>query len=483
MGIARTPSAREVDFMHLLRSNFAYEPTPSQELLMRAMTRFVWSQQDNCLLAVMGYAGTGKTTLVSALVQSLDAAGLRSVLLAPTGRAAKVLSNYSGRRAYTIHKKIYFRRKLRTGASVFELGENKHRYTVFVVDEASMIGDDPYSGSPGSSLLEDLMRYAYSGDHCRVLLVGDGAQLPPVSCDRSPALDLDWLKGTYPITAAMCELKEVTRQSAQSGILQLATHIRSALSAKEVRTSLPFQLPEQADVQAISGEELQDHLESAFGRYGQEGSLIITRSNKRAYQFNQSIRARVLFREEELSAGDLLMVVSNNYFFLSEDSKAGFIANGDVVEVLRLGSWEEHYGFRFLEASLRMVDNVEEPPFEALIWMDSLSCEAASMPQDARQALYAACLESYSDLPTKAERLKAVKSDPYFNALQVKFAYAVTCHKAQGGQWPAVFVDQGYLHEDMLDQGYLRWLYTAVSRATEQLFLLNFSPLIIDCPE
>lgn len=467
------------EFSALLAENFGFEPTSSQEKLMYAMARFVVSTQDNCMLAVKGYAGTGKTTLVSALVNSLGAVGLKSVLLAPTGRAAKVLGGYSGRRAFTIHKKIYFRRNTPNGASTFEPAQNLHRDTVFVVDEASMIGNDYHSGSPGSSLLEDLMTYVFSGTRCRLLLIGDGAQLPPVGSDESPALDMKLLRSAFPLTAALCELTEVTRQSAESGILALATSVRNALALEKVSEALPFKLPEQPDVVKIDGTELQDFLEEEFGRHGEEGALIITRSNKRANLFNKSVRARVFFREEIVSGGDLLMVVKNNYKWLDPESKAGFIANGDVAEVLRLGKWEERFGYSFVHATLRLTDYPDEQPFEALLWLDAIEAEGASMPREAVAGLYNAVMETYADLPTKAERKKALREDPYYNALQVKFAYAVTCHKSQGGQWPAVFVDQGYVTEEMIDRNYLRWLYTAVTRATETLYLLNFSEKLI----
>lgn len=472
-------SEHTAQFTALLADNFGFAPTPSQEKLMYAMARFVVSPRSCCLLAVKGYAGTGKTTLVSALVNSLDAVGLKSVLLAPTGRAAKVLGGYSGRRAFTIHKKIYFRRNAPDGAASFEPAKNLHKDTVFVVDEASMIGNDTYSGSPGSSLLEDLMSYVFSGIRCRLLLIGDGAQLPPVGSDESPALDMKLLRTSFPVTAALCELTEVTRQDAESGILALATSVRSALNLKDVTQALPFSLPRKPDVVMIDGTELQDFLEEEFGRHGEEGALIITRSNKRANLFNKSVRARVFFREEIVSGGDLLMVVKNNYKWLDPESKAGFIANGDVAEVLRLGRWEERFGFTFVHATLRLTDYPDEQPFETILWLDAIEAEGASMPREAVMRLYNAAAETYTDLPTKAERKKALREDPYYNALQVKFAYAVTCHKSQGGQWPAVFVDQGYVTEEMMDRNYLRWLYTAVTRATKTLYLLNFSSRLI----
>ncbi len=412
--------------------------------------------------------------MVNALVKTLPAHHLKYSLLAPTGRAAKVLSGYTGERAYTIHKKIYFQQRTPSGGMHFVPAQNLHTNTIFVVDEASMIGWENYGGSGGGNLLLDLFEYVFNGKNCKLILIGDGAQLPPVGSDLSPALDLDFLKREFSLTAAICELTEVMRQREDSGILDLATDLRGFVKADK-KDDLPIPLPSKADVSPIDGMQLQDVLDDVFNRYGAEGSIIITRSNKRANLFNQQIRARIYFREEQLNSGDLVMAVKNNYHWLGEESHVGFIANGDVAEVERLGRHEERYGFNFVNATLRLIDYPDEPSVEALLWLDSLLVEGASMPSAASDKLYHGVQADYAHLPTKDERKKAIKEDPFYNALQIKFAYAITCHKAQGGQWPGVIVDQGYMTEEMLDQQYFRWLYTAVTRASERLYLLNFS--------
>ena len=425
-----------------------------------------------------GYAGTGKTTSVNALVKTLEQVGMGYELMAPTGRAAKVLGSYTGRRALTIHKRIYRTLRGESGEFRFALAENRRKNTVFVVDEASMVGAGERFGR-GANLLDDLFQFVYGGDGCRLLLIGDDAQLPPVGSAYGPALDLAFLRERYPVAGAMCLLTDVTRQGLDSGILELATAVRGGLDAQNVADVLPFAAPDKPDLEMVSGYGLQDHLEDAFADGGAEGTMLITRSNKRANLFNKQIRARVFHREEEIEGGDLIMAVKNNYAWLDEQSAAGFIANGDVMEVMRIGKREEMYGFHFAHATVRLVDYPDEPEVDTVLWLDALDVEGASMPADATEKLYKATVKGYSDLKTKAARKKAMQEDPYFNALQVKFAYAVTCHKAQGGQWQHVFVDQGYVVDDMLDAEYLRWLYTAVTRATKRLYLVNFSPSLV----
>ncbi len=464
-----------------LYRNFGFTPTPSQSQLIEALSRFVVSEKPNCLLIVKGYAGTGKTTMVNTLVRTLGEIGLRHVLLAPTGRAAKVLGNYSQDRAFTIHKKIYFPNKTKDGRLFLAPAQNLHRNTVFVVDEASMIGWDTYQGALGGNLLQDLFEYVYNGQNCRLLLIGDGAQLPPVGSAVSPALDLDFLKSHFTLTAATCELTDVTRQKDDSGILALATDVRFAVSHPK-ENLLPFENPLKADVQQIDGLELQDYLEQAFGANGPEGTMLITRSNKRANMFNKEVRARVFYREEKISSGDFVMVVKNNYHWLGVESKAGFIANGDVMEIMRMGKRVEKFGFEFVHATVRMVDYPDEPDVEVVMWLNALDIEAPSMSSSDQNKLYAGTQEEYSHLKSRDEQKKAIRNDPYFNALQIKFAYAVTCHKAQGGQWPVVFVDQGYLTDEMMDTEYFRWLYTAITRATDKLYLLNFSENLVRSP-
>jgi exodeoxyribonuclease-5 len=440
-----------------------------------------------CTLVVRGYAGTGKTTMVRSIVQALSHTGGRAVLLAPTGRAAKVLASYTGHRAGTIHRHIYVRRRTHDGRTFFALSQNMHRNTVFVVDEASMIGWDTYSGPMGGNLLEDLMAYVFNGSGCRLLLIGDGAQLPPVGSAMSPALELSFLTGHFDITAATCTLTHVTRQREDSGILALATALRSALPSTSTgeetlpEGTFPFELPLLPDVETINGADLQDVLESAFAKCGPEGVTLITRSNKRANLFNKEIRARVYYRDDVISGGDLIMCVKNSYYWLDADSKAGFIANGDIMEVLRVGRSVHQYGFDFVHATVRLVDYSDEPDLDVVLWLNALDSESPAMDEASQSRLYRAATEHYAHLSSD-ERRKALQSDPYYQALQVKFAWAVTCHKAQGGQWPVVFVDQGFLTEDMLDLSYLRWLYTAVTRATEKLYLLNFGPQVFCIP-
>lgn len=469
------------DIERMLRAFFPFAPTPSQDRLLHVLARFVASGVENCLLIVRGYAGTGKTTTVNALVETLERRRVGYELLAPTGRAAKVLSNYSGKRALTIHKRIYRQERSESGGLHFVPAPNRRTHTVFVVDEASMIGGADYASGRGN-LLDDLFDFVYSRSGCKLILIGDDAQLPPVGTPHSPALDLGFLKSRFSVAAAMSGLTDVTRQKLNSGILSLATAIREGLFAEDVWAHLPFAPPEDTDVEMLSGHDLQDRLEEAFGDGGVEGAMLITRSNKRANLFNKQVRARVFFREEEIEGGDLIMAVKNNYHWLDEKSRAGFIANGDVMEVMRIGRREEWYGLHFAHATVRMVDYPDEPEVDTVLWLDALDVDAASMPREATERLYRGTMESYADLPTKAARQKAMRQDPFYNALQVKFAYAVTCHKAQGGQWPHVFVDQGYLTDDMIDTEYLRWLYTAVTRATKKLYLLNFSPNLVGRP-
>lgn len=457
-----------------LIERFQFTATPSQEKLLYALGRFVASDKENCLLVVKGYAGTGKTTTVNALIKTLPYFDFKYVMLAPTGRAAKVMSAYTRKPALTIHKKIYFKQKTSAGGVFFVPGANLHTNTVFIVDEASMIGSENYSVSGGGDLLTDLFEYVYNGKNCRLILIGDGAQLPPVGSDYSPALDLKYLKSSFHLTAALAELTDVTRQKEDSGILELATRIRTALESNDLSV-FPMALPKTEDVVSLTGYELQEMLEDEFSQRGPEGAILVTRSNKRANQYNKEIRARVFFREEEISGGDFVMAVRNNYHWADEKSGAGFIANGDVMEITRLGKLHERYGFKFQEASVRLIDYSGEPETEVVLWLDALDIDSASMPKAATDELYRRTLMEYEHLSTKKERMEALKKDPFYNALQVKFAYAVTCHKSQGGQWPTVFVDQGYLTDEMLDTEYLRWLYTAVTRASEKLYLLNFS--------
>jgi exodeoxyribonuclease-5 len=466
------------DFEKLLLQNFPFETTNGQRLLLQKLAAFLLGQDAPQLFVLKGYAGTGKTTIVKSLVASLPAINAKSVLLAPTGRAAKVLANYTSKQALTIHKKIYHRKSTADAGFAFVLQQNSHTNTVFIVDEASMIssgGGLSNSGMYGaSSLLDDLIAYVFNGTNCKLLFIGDTAQLPPIGLNVSPALDISFLNANYFYKTDTIELTEVLRQSEQSGILSNATELRNQLKAeKDFKPHL--RLNNFTDIIKVTGENLEDELNSAYNKYGTENCMIITRANKRANIFNQQIRARIRWQENELSAGDYMMVVKNNYFWLKEDSKAGFIANGDIIQLAAVGKIQEMHGFRFADVRMRMIDYENEPEMEVRLLLDTIMSESPALNAADNKRLYDAVNEDYADVADRRLRAKKIKEDPFFNALQVKFAYAITCHKSQGGQWPCVFVDQGYLTDEMLNIEYLRWLYTAISRASEKLYLINFN--------
>jgi len=438
------------------------------------MSRFLYDPDPRSAMLLRGYAGTGKTSLVSALIQTLPQLGVSCVLLAPTGRAAKVLSGYSGRQAFTIHKKIYMTATDASGSVRTVRAVNKHSHTLFIVDEASMIGVEPVGHS--HSLLEDLVDYVYDGNHCRLMLIGDTAQLPPVGQSESPALDERYLSSAFALSVTPHELTEVVRQQSLSGILANATSIREQIAvmsgSDEVRLPL---FTEADDVVNLAGTDLMDTLYREYGDHRQEEVVIVTRSNKRANLFNQGVRNSVLFREQEVNAGDYLMVVKNNYFWLDSDSSIGFIANGDIVEVLSVRNVQELYGFRFADATLRFVDYPDEQEHDCKLLLSTLYSESPSLTAEEQERLYSAVMEDYADLPHKADRLRELRQNPYYNALQVKFSYSLTCHKTQGGQWDTVIIDQGFLPPDQpLGRDYLRWLYTAFTRATGRVYLLGF---------
>ena len=438
------------------------------------MSRFLYDPDPRSAFILRGYAGTGKTSLVAALIATLPQLRVNSLLLAPTGRAAKVLSNYSHQQAYTIHKKIYMTSTDSTGAVRTVRAINKHSYTLFIVDEASMIGLEPTS--TGQSLLEDLVDYVYDGNHCRLMLIGDTAQLPPVGQSESPALDEHYLAAACALNTLSTELTEVVRQHDLSGILTNATGLRQQIADISPGTEADFPLFHPTpDVIRLNGTELMETLFREYEGDRIEDVVTITRSNKRANLFNQGIRASILFREEEVNAGDFLMVVKNNYYWLDEESSIGFIANGDIVEVMSVRNVQEMYGFRFADATLRFVDYPDEPTHDCKLLLSTLYSESPSLTRDEQQKLYENVMEDYSDIPRKADRLKELRQNPYYNALQIKFSYALTCHKTQGGQWKTVIIDQGFFPPDMLvDRDYLRWLYTAFTRATERVYMLDF---------
>ncbi len=457
--------------------NIGYAPTSGQKNIIDKFAGFIVYENNQSLFLLKGYAGTGKTTLVSALVKMLPRLKIKSVLLAPTGRAAKVLSSYSGRKAYTIHKKIYTLRQSADGNVNLQLQSNSHQNTFFIVDEASMIPDrssgEQMSLFASRNILEDLVFYVENGDNCRLILIGDTAQLPPVRLDISPALDLRYLRATLGFELFHDELKEVVRQSLDSGILMNATVLRKKIAREDYNPPF-FDVRDTGDIIRINGNELEDELNTSFGKDGFENTVIITRSNKRANLFNREIRYRILFRENEISGGDIMMSVRNNYYWLPDKSETGFIANGDLIEVMRIAKTEEMYGFHFADASIRLIDYPEEKELEVKLLLDTVMAETASLSRDDYYRLFEEVMKDYEDEPSRSSKLEKVKNNPYYNALQVKFAYALTCHKTQGGQWSTVFIDQGYLKEDMINKEYLRWLYTAITRATEKVYLVNF---------
>ena len=458
--------------IQLLNNKFPFEPTSQQTEVIKQLSEFVENSSSNSLFLLKGYAGTGKTTLVSSLINSLWSVGKKVVLLAPTGRAAKVLSVYSKKSAFTIHKKIYWMRTNSQGNTYVTLQENKHTNTIFVVDEASMIPDASDKGFGGRVLLDDLIEYVYSGVMCKLILIGDTAQLPPVHLDISPALDENLLGIKYRKDVYSAELTQVVRQQSTSMVLENAIHLRYKISANDFDT--PHVKCNSEVVRLDVGMDIQEALEDAYSNSGVEGTVVICRSNKRANLYNQQIRARIRGLEDDISTGDFLMVVRNNYFWLPEGSKAGFIANGDMVEVMRIYEINELYDCRFARISVRLVDYPDEENLECIVLLDTLTSETPAMTYEEYKKLYDEVAKDYVDIPKRAQRNKEIKQNPYFNALQVKFAYAITCHKSQGGQWENVFVEQGYFTSDMLSKEYFRWLYTALTRTTKKLHLINF---------
>lgn len=462
------------EFYTLIKQQFPFKPTLKQDILLLQLSEFIFDTQSNALYLLKGYAGTGKTTIIGTIVTNLWKAKKSAVLMAPTGRAAKVISNYSGKEAFTIHKKIYFPKKEKGGGVKFVLQPNKHKNTIFIVDEASMIPDTPGESKlfENGSLLDDLMQYVYSGHQCKLLLIGDTAQLPPVKLELSPALNENTLSLNYNKSVTKMELDEVMRQGQDSGILENATELREAIS-NSFFESFQFNLKGFKDiVRLVDGHEIMDAINEAYSTLGNEEMAIIVRSNKRANLYNQQIRSRILFNENELSAGDYLMVVKNNYFWLKPTTEAGFIANGDIIEVLEIFKIEELYGFRFAEVKVRMVDYPKMAPFETVLMLDTISAETPSLTYEDSNRLYQEVQKDYENESNYKKFLK-IKGNKHFNALQVKFSYAITCHKSQGGQWNTVFVEQPYLPNG-IDRDYLRWLYTAVTRAKEKLYLIGF---------
>ena len=460
-------------FYKELLNKFPYQPTSKQSQLFLMLADFVLSTEKNSLFLIKGYAGTGKTTTLSTLVHNLWRLEKKAVLLAPTGRAAKVMSVYSKRKAFTIHKKIYFPKKQQNGSIEFVLQPNKHTQTIFIVDEASMIPDGSQNGNlfDKKSLLDDLISYVYSGYQCRLILIGDIAQLPPVKLKLSPALDENILASHYDKYVQKIELDEVTRQHEKSGILANASVLRTFIDSNA--TNFKFDLGYRDIIRLMDGYEIEDAIIQSYEKQGVEDTALIVYSNKRANLYNQQIRSQILGHENEISTGDYIMVVKNNYYWLQDSSEAGFIANGDICEVLKMISIKDLYGFRFAEVLIRMIDYPNQRPFETVLILDTLKSESPSLSYQESNRLYEAVKEDYLDEKSKYKQLLAIKKNKFFNALQVKFSYAITCHKSQGGQWKNIFVEQPYLPEGPNKES-MRWLYTAMTRAQEKLYLIGF---------
>ena len=468
------------NFYSILTKNFPFNPTVKQDIFFQKIAEFITNYNNNELFVLKGYAGTGKTTVVSTIVNHLIDINKKYVLLAPTGRAAKVISNYSNKPAFTIHKKIYFPKKGKSGGVNFTMQQNKHKNTIFIIDESSMISDVNSESKmyENGSLLDDLISYVYSGESCKMILIGDTAQLPPVHLDISPALNCDTLELNYNKEVKTIELDEVMRQEENSGILYNATQLREILKESFI-TNFEFKLKGFKDIVRLTdGYDIQDAINQAYSNYSIEDTAFIVRSNKRANQYNQQIRTKILDKENDLSVGDFLMVVKNNYFWLKDSEDAGFIANGDIVEVLEIYGFNELYDFNFAKVKVRMIDYPNQKPLETIVILNTITSESPSLTYDESNLLYQEVLKDYEG-ETKFKQFQKVKENEFFNALQVKFSYAITCHKSQGGQWNTVFVEQPYLPEG-IDRDYIRWLYTAITRAKDKLYLIGFKD---DCFE
>ena len=462
-----------------IRAEIPFEPNAEKDGLLTALGAFIISRDPRKAFILRGYAGTGKTSVMSAVIRALKKLNQHCILLAPTGRAAKVLSRYSGEQAYTIHKQIYRQNQL--GAEAFSLSDNLHKNTLFIVDEASMLSANRDNTTFGSGcLLDDLVRYVYNEKGCSLLLLGDDAQLPPVGSTASPALDADFMQHSYQLSVGSYQLTQVARQALDSGILSEATRIRESIGQVLVRSRIDSTQPvlsNERDIIRLKGDDVIETLENSWREVGAEETLIIARSNRMTNLYNGGVRARVLYKEEDLSNGDRIMVTKNNYFWAKEYEDLEFIANGDMFEIQRLTNRHELYGFQFATASLRSVDYNWE--IEALVWIDTLMTDSPEANYTLQRELFSRIAEDYPEIRNKKELIKKIYDSPYYNALQIRFAYCVTCHKAQGGQWKHVYIDSGFTEEwingltETEKQEYLRWLYTAVTRATEKIYLLR----------
>lgn len=457
-----------------IKEIFHFQPTKEQDFVIKMLATFLLSPKSDLLFLLRGYAGTGKTSLVGALVKTLDMLKQKTILLAPTGRAAKVLSSYANHPAFTIHKKIYRQKSFADESASFSICDNLNKHTLFLVDEASMISNEGLSGNMFGSgrLLDDLIQYVYSGEGCRLLILGDTAQLPPVGEEQSPALSAMMLGG-YGLEVMETNLTQVVRQAESSGILWNATALRKLLVQDECYSLPKIRITGFPDVKVVPGNELMEALEACYDNDGLEETIVVCRSNKRANIYNNGIRSRILWREDELNNGDLLMIAKNNYYWTEQEKDMDFIANGELAVVQRVRRQSELYGFRFVDVTLTFPDQ-DNYELDANLLLDTLQSESPALTRADADRLFNAVLEDYADIPLKRERMKKMKADPYYNALQVKYAYAVTCHKAQGGQWKNVFIDQGYMSDEYLSPDYFRWLYTAFTRATGTLYLVNY---------
>jgi len=462
------------DFLYQkLVANLDFEPTSGQDTLLNLLANYIISPSTEHIFIIKGFAGTGKTTIVNSLVRTLNEVKQKSVLLAPTGRAAKVLASYTQTQSFTIHKKIYRQKSGKDGMGDFGLDRNLHKNCFFMVAEASMNGDKALDNNIFGSgdLLSDLISYVHSGESCFLILIGDTAQLPPVGLDISPALNKKHLE-RMGMTVTEFFLSDIVRQAQDSGILENATLIRQQINDGNI--SIPKIITKGfPDIIPISGTEILEEIDSCYSKYGESETIVISRTNKRANRFNAGIRGQVLWKEEEISQGDLLMVVKNNYFWLEEESKLDFIANGDIARLEKIYKYENFYDFQFADVRLNLMD-YNNTEIEAKILINTLSIETASLSSEQQKEFFEKIMLDYEEIENRKEKVKKVRENPFFNALQIKFAYAVTCHKAQGGQWKAVFIDLGFFKEEMLNVEYLRWLYTAFTRASERLYLVNF---------
>lgn len=460
-----------------LAHNFKYSPTLKQSVFFEKIVRFV-STINSRVFVLKGYAGTGKTSIVQSLVATLPNFNWHIVLLAPTGRAAKVMSQYTHFEANTIHRKIYYSRQS-NGQMLFTLQKNKYKNTLFIVDECSMLSHQSQFDFSKNSVLDDLLSFVFSGKNCKLLMIGDTAQLPPIGLQQSYAMDIDYLFAQYGFNVDQIELDEVMRQALNSGILTNATKLRDIFFGNSYQ-GLTFNLKPYSDIVRLTdGSEVLDAMQNAYHNDGLENCCFVVKSNKRANLYNQNIRARVLFQDNELEAGDLLMVVKNNYFWLKDRNKDLFIANGDIIEVMRISQRINLYGFSFAKTTIRMIDYPELDTFEVVLLLDTLTSEYPALSQEQAQNLYQEVLKDYEGETAFYKKLNKVKENEYFNALQVKFSYAITCHKAQGGQWDTVFVEQPYLPNGLTQEDY-RWLYTAFTRAKKKLYLLGFDDAYFD---